>query len=274
MADTEVRYGFGANWKDFVEHSLNDERLAHAVDSLKKFLRVESLEGLTVMDIGCGSGLFSLSACLLGADRVIGFDYDPNSVSTSESLRARHSIPESRWTISRNSVLDEAFMTSLPQADIVYSWGVLHHTGEMWRAIDLAAGRVKPGGLFAIAIYNKVDRFPDKSSMWWKIKRAYTTGGPLVRLFFEACYITNFALTRLVTLRNPFPPMFDKEGSGRRGMDFIHDVRDWLGGFPYEYANAGEIFQYVYDKHGYQLVAMNTLEGNACNEHVFRRPLH
>lgn len=272
MEEPELRYGFGANWKSFVAHALNDRRVANAVDSLRALLRADSLAGRRVLDIGCGSGLFSLAACLLEAAEVQSFDLDPDSVAAAESLRAAHGIPEARWRIGLGSVLDEAFMAALEPADVVYSWGVLHHTGRMWRAIDLAASRVRPGGLFAIAIYNKVERVPDRSTMWWRIKRAYAGGGPMTRRAMEAVYVANHMLTRLVTLRNPFARLLDRAGRGRRGMEFMHDVRDWLGGFPYEFATAGEVFHHVHDTHGFELVALNTVEGNACNEFVFRRP--
>jgi SAM-dependent methyltransferase len=272
MTEKDIRYGFGANWRDFATTSLNDQRVRNAVDSVRTFLRTDRLDGRDVLDIGCGSGLFSLAACMLGARHVRAFDYDPDSVSTSEALRSRFGVPAEQWTIQHGSVLDEAFVASLPAADVVYSWGVLHHTGDMWRAIDLAATRVKPGGLFAIAIYNKVLRFPDRSDMWWRIKRAYASGGAPVRIGLEAAYVTHFVLTRLLTLRNPLRPMFDREGEGRRGMDFMHDVRDWLGGFPYEYATGGEVFHHVRETLGMELVGLTTVEGNACNEFVFRRP--
>jgi 2-polyprenyl-6-hydroxyphenyl methylase/3-demethylubiquinone-9 3-methyltransferase len=268
----ETRYEFGANWQSYVRHALNQQRVAHAVASLREFLEVEDLRGLKFLDIGCGSGLFSLAAHALGADRVESFDYDPQSVATTLELKARAGIPDSIWTVRRGSVLDPDFMATVAPADVVYSWGVLHHTGRMWDAIDAAAAQVAPGGRFAIAIYNRVDRFPDSSKMWWHIKRAYTRSPGFMRRIMEGVYVANFTLTRLVTLRNPLKPIFDREGSGRRGMDFMHDVRDWLGGFPYEYATSGEVFTHVHRRTGFALVKLVSWEGNACNELVFRRP--
>ena len=163
MATPELRYGFGANWKHYVETSLNEARIANAVQSLRDLLALETLRGETFLDIGCGSGLFSLAACRLDAARVISFDFDADSVRTSQWLRERERIPEARWSIQQGSVLDPAFMASLPEVAILYSWGVLHHTGRMWDAIDAAAAKVAPGGRFAISIYNRVERKPDLS---------------------------------------------------------------------------------------------------------------
>lgn len=272
MAAQELRYGFGANWKDYVEGSLNEQRIANAVRSMQDLLALDNLQGRTLLDIGCGSGLFSLAACRLRADRVVSFDFDADSVRTSQWLRDRERIPEDRWAISQGSVLDPAFMARIPQVDIVYSWGVLHHTGRMWDAIDAAAAKVTPGGRFAISIYNRVERKPDSSAMWWKIKRAYNRSPAPVRSLMEAAYIANHAATRLLTLRNPFRVYGDQAGEGRRGMDFVHDVRDWLGGFPYEYATAGELFEYVRKKHGFVLERLRTGDGNICNEFLFVTP--
>jgi 2-polyprenyl-6-hydroxyphenyl methylase/3-demethylubiquinone-9 3-methyltransferase len=272
MSVTEIRYAFGANWASFVARALNERRVANAVDSLKRLLGSETLEGRTFLDVGCGSGLFSLAACLLGATRVVSFDYDPNSVETSRSLRARFEIPEERWSIQRGSVLDPAFLATLEPADVLYSWGVLHHTGAMWEAIDAAAGRVKPGGLFALSIYNKVERFPDSSAMWWRIKRFYNRSPGAVRALMEWAYVSRYVAVRLVSLRNPFAELADDRGDGKRGMDFWHDMHDWLGGFPYEFATAGEVFGHVHGRLGLTLEALVTCDGNVCNEFVFRRP--
>jgi 2-polyprenyl-6-hydroxyphenyl methylase/3-demethylubiquinone-9 3-methyltransferase len=238
---------------------------------MRVLLGLETLRGETLLDIGCGSGLFSLAACRLEAARVISFDFDPDSVSTSRTLREREGISEARWAIERGSVLDPVFMAKIPRCPIVYSWGVLHHTGRMWDAIDAGIERVAPGGRFAISIYNRVDRKPDSSAMWWKIKRLYNRSPRPVRSLMEATYIANYMATRVITLRNPFRAQVDTSGAGRRGMDFRHDVRDWLGGFPYEFATAGEVFEYVHRKHGVQLERLRTGDGNLCNEFLFVR---
>jgi 2-polyprenyl-6-hydroxyphenyl methylase/3-demethylubiquinone-9 3-methyltransferase len=272
MSTDELRFQFGHNWKHFVAESLNDERIAHAVSSVQSLLGLESLAGRTFLDIGCGSGLFSLAATRLGADRVISFDFDPESVETARKLRDQAGASPTDWRIEQGSVLDPAFMAGLPRAEVVYSWGVLHHTGRMWDAVDAAIERVTPGGLFAMSIYNKVERKPDSSAMWWKVKRLYNRSPAPVRGLMETAYVANYMAARLVTLRNPVRAIADGSGAGRRGMDFRHDVRDWLGGFPYEYASAGEIFEYVHSKHALRLERLRTCDGNACNEFVFSRP--
>lgn len=141
-SDGERRFRFGANWKRFLR-SLTPERLATAEDSLRHALGVDDLRGKRFLDIGCGSGLFSLSAARLGAS-VHSFDYDQDSVECALDLRARYA-PEAEWSIERGDALDRGYLGGLGTFDVVYSWGVLHHTGDLWSALDNALIPLEPG---------------------------------------------------------------------------------------------------------------------------------
>ncbi len=272
MAEKDVRFAFGENWQSFVDTVLNTQRVLKAADSLRRMLTVDHLRGRSFLDIGCGSGLFSLAACLLGAEQIVAFDYDPDSVRASTAVRTRATVPDDRWRILQGSILDTAFLEHIDSADVVYSWGVLHHTGDMWRAIDNAVSKVKPEGVLALAIYNNVERGLGGSPMWWQIKRTYNASPQPLRRFMESGYAAAFMLQHMMSLRNPLKPIFDYSNESGRGMDFWHDVRDWLGGFPYEYATAGVVFNYLHCKYGLQLEYLNTHDGHGCNEFTFRRP--
>ena len=167
--DTSSRFEFGANWAQFLA-LLNDERIDAAVDSLKEFLGVDSLQGKRFLDIGSGSGLFSLAARRLGAV-VTSFDFDPQSVACTRELKRRYFPDDDQWRIEQGSALDKDYLDGLGKFDVVYSWGVLHHTGAMWLGIENAIGRVKEeGGKLFIAIYNDQGW---KSHLWWFIKSFY-----------------------------------------------------------------------------------------------------
>src|SRR5436305_7602592 len=145
-----ARFEFGENWARFLE-LLDDGRIARAEESLKAMLEVESLAGRSFLDIGSGSGLFSLAARRLGA-RVHSFDFDPQSVACTRELRRRFFNEDPTWTIDEASALDEDYVRALGLFDVVYSWGVLHHTGQMWRALENARLPVAAGGKLFIAI--------------------------------------------------------------------------------------------------------------------------
>lgn len=264
MANAEIRFRFGRNWRHFVAHAVDDRRIATARDSMRRLLGMESLEGRVVVDIGCGSGLFSLSAIQLGARQVVGFDYDEDSVRASTTIREAQGVSAERWRITQGSVLDEAFMASLPRAEVVYAWGVLHHTGRMWDAIRNAAMVVAPAGLFAIAIYNRVGT----SALWARIKRLYCQSPMVLQWLAEATYLTAYAGGLTLTGRNPVRVF--REYRERRGMSLWHDVRDWLGGYPYEYATVSEIFDFVRPL-GFKLIRVVSTNRTGCNEFVFER---
>jgi 2-polyprenyl-6-hydroxyphenyl methylase/3-demethylubiquinone-9 3-methyltransferase len=166
------RFAFGQNWQSYLR-VLTEDRIAAAVASLEGMLGADRIAGATFLDVGSGSGLSSLAANRLGAARIHSFDFDRDSVACTEAVRGRHGSPRAAWTVEQGSALDDGYLASLGQWDIVYSWGVLHHTGDMWTAIDRVSRLVRPGGTLFIAIYN--DQGPI-SKVWTRVKRLYNAG--------------------------------------------------------------------------------------------------
>ncbi len=266
--DGEKRFQFGENWNNFVV-SINDQRIDASIASLRSMLRVSRLDDRTFLDIGCGSGLASLSAWKLGAV-VHSFDYDKLSVACTQGLRSRFGDGENRWTIEQGSALDEAYLQCLGQFDVVYSWGVLHHTGNMNRAIELAAARVSPNGLLYIAIYQDQG---SASRRWSIIKRTYHRLPQLLQPVWVAVvamtYELKFAIARLIRGRNPLPFQDWKQKANDRGMSAWHDWVDWVGGWPFEVASPDDIINPLIAK-GFQLQRIKTVgNGWGCNEYVF-----
>ncbi|MEO8140514.1 MAG: class I SAM-dependent methyltransferase [Gemmatimonadota bacterium] len=262
------RFEFGANWSRFLQH-LTDQRIGEAERSLRELLGSATLTGKTFLDIGSGSGLFSLAARRLGA-HVTSVDFDPQSVGCTESLRARYFADDRDWRVAEGSVLDEAMLASLGEFDVVYSWGVLHHTGAMWQAIENAARRVAPGGLFCIAIYNYQVYW---SAYYTALKRGYVAAPRGLKWTISGPYIVGQVLKGLAKdllfLRNPMTRYRVKVHS--RGMSMWYDWIDWIGGYPFEVARPEEVFEFVRTR-GFSLERLTTCGGgHGCNEFLFRR---
>jgi 2-polyprenyl-6-hydroxyphenyl methylase/3-demethylubiquinone-9 3-methyltransferase len=260
------RFEFGKNWKQFIE-LLDDRRIATAEQSLRQMLEVKDLAGKTFLDIGSGSGLFSLVACRLGA-RVHSFDYDPQSVACTKELRRRYSFDDSMWTVEQGSVLDISYLNSLGKYDIVLSWGVLHHTGAMWQAFDNVARLVAERGKLFIAIYND----QGKSSQYWlTVKRLYNSlPNPLRFLILWPAFVRLWGPTtfRDFVRGHPFHT-WRTYGKNERGMSPWRDVVDWVGGYPFEVAKPEEVVTF-FGKKGFFLFKLKTCGvGHGCNEFVF-----
>ncbi len=267
MTQDDMRFGFGRNWAEFIDAHFNEQRIQEAQDHLLRFLHLSSLEGRTFLDIGCGSGLHSLAALRAGAARILSFDYDPDSVRTTQHLRTFAGEP-SHWTVLQGSVLDKTFMQSLEPADIVYSWGVLHHTGQMWQAIENAANPMKPDGVFYIALYT-TDVYLDPTPEYWlRIKRTYNNAGAWKKRAMEWQYAWRATiLPDLRCGRNPLRTIRSYVDS--RGMSYWTDVRDWLGGYPMEFAGIEETKKFCRDRLGLEM--LNISAGQANTEYLFRR---
>lgn len=263
------RFAFGKNWGRFLS-TLNERRILAACGSVRELLGIETLEGKSFLDVGSGSGLFSLAAMRLGAKEVFSFDYDPASVACGNELKRRYFPGNSRWRISEGSVLDAAFTESLGPWDVVYSWGVLHHTGKMWTAMENVRELVDAGGTLVLAIYNDQG---GKSVRWRRIKKLYCrTPGPLRAILYfpiPLYYEMKWMIADIAHARIPFRNWF---GQGERGMSPYHDWIDWLGGYPFEVAKPEEVFSF-FQRSGFVLEKLVThLGGWANNEYVFRKP--
>lgn len=226
------RFAFGKNWANFLK-LLDAHRVEQAEQSLREKLLVTNLTGKNFLDVGCGSGLFSLAARRLGAS-VHSFDFDPQAVACANELKCRFFGNDSEWKIEHGTALDERYLATLGQFDVVYSWGVLHHTGSMYQAFQNIIPLVNSKGLLFISIYNDQGLI---SKYWSLIKRIYNKNmlGRWLILVIHAPYLigTRF-LFRVLTGGLQL----------ERGMSLWHDMIDWLGGFPFEVAKPESIFHF------------------------------
>ncbi len=266
---TGERFEFGKNWAWFLG-TLNDDKIEKAIKSLQGNLETESLANKSFLDIGSGSGLFSLAARRLGA-RVYSFDYDPNSVACTAELKRRYFPDDNSWIVETGSALDKVYLRSLGQFDVVYSWGVLHHTGDMWTALTNAALPVARGGKLFIAIYNDQGT---ASRRWTKVKKLYNRlpNGTKFLVVWPSFWVLNWRTIVKDGLHGkPFKKFQDHGKKNQRGMSFRQDLIDWVGGYPFEVAKPEQIFDF-YRERGFGLTRLHTCGGSlGCNEFVFER---
>lgn len=261
MEQKLITFSFGQNWKSYLQ-TLSDESIQLALGDIDDWLGRESVVGKTVLDIGCGSGIHSLCFYLLGAMEIVSFDVDPHSVEATRSLWEKSGRP-SNWKILPGSILDKDFIKGLGTFEIVYSWGVLHHTGAMWEAIETACSLVMGQGLYWIALYVKGPNYTNHLAL----KQSYNRASETNKKFIAAREISKVMWRRLMSRQNPFTWNQKKE----RGMTVYHDLIDWLGGLPYEVAGADEVVEFC-ERRGFVLEKIHRGYEGGPNIFLFSLP--
>lgn len=250
-------FSFGENWQSFLRQA-DSEAFAAARSDIERWLGDGWLKGKRVLDIGSGSGIHSFCMLELGASAVVSIDIDPASVAATSSLHQRAGSP-ANWTVTHGSVLDAGFMAGLGTFDLVYAWGVLHHTGAMWQALERAAGCVGDGGLLWLALYTAGGGYARDLAL----KQRYNRSGRIGRRLMELREIVRLMRIRLNAHQNPF----SWNTRGVRGMDPYHDIVDWLGGLPYEVASADELVRWARGR-GFVLERIDPTHERCCSGYL------
>ncbi len=225
-------FSFGFNWLDYVKTRLNNEIIEAHVNDLKTIYDKAGidLKNKSVFDIGCGSGLSSLSFAKLGASKIVGIDVDPYSVEASNYTKDNFLNNRIEWDIHHHSILSELLHPE-QSFDIVYSWGVLHHTGDMWNAIRNAVKNVRVGGFFHVALYRSGPTYNQHLTDKFKFT--------LASMEEKMSTLYNYKHLK----KNPW-------AINNRGMNKFHDALDWLGGLPYEVCDP-EVLNIWLSKYGF-----------------------
>ncbi len=259
-----ARFEFGQNWADYLS-LVSDDTLEKAQRSFEEFTGLHSLQDKSFLDLGCGSGIHSLVAYRLHADPLVSFDYDTESVETCRRLQSSQAPEAKHWSITQGDVLDKAFLGRLGTFDYVYSWGVLHHTGRLWEAVQNAQFLVAPDGFLHVAIYNK-----HWTSWGWKcVKALYVHSPKGVQSSWLALYVA-WERMKLWLRHRGRTAAWIEQYTKDRGMLWRTNLRDWLGGYPYEYATVPEVTTFLLAR-GFKTLKVAPNRGTGCSEFLFQR---
>lgn len=246
-------FSFGFNWVDYVKTRMSEDIISMHQTNLKSLYDSIgiSLEEKSVFDIGSGSGLSSISFARLGASTITSMDIDSFSVEATAYTKNKFwNNSDIQWNIYQRSILDGIPIPDESQ-DIVYSWGVLHHTGDMWNAIRNSIKAVKPGGIFHVALYRSGSKF--SKSLDEKYRFKFADKETKIQMLY------NRAGQKINHIKKD------------RGMNKFHDALDWLGGLPYDVADPEVLFSWLKEKHGFEVLYFRDRNGGGNFTGILRK---
>ena len=250
-ARSDISFSFGENWLQFLD-GIDDIAIGEADRDIELWLGPHIADA-RIVDIGSGSGLSSLCLHRRGCRHLISFDADPKSVAATSELAKREGDPPN-WSIRHGSILDATLVERLGKFDIVHSWGVLHHTGDMWTALANAASLCHEGGHLFISIYAGGPRYAEHLELKRRYNRCDAAGKQkMIERALESVSIKRAKSTRRA-----------------RGMTVYHDMVDWLGGLPYEVAHVSEILWFCMSR-GFQPLRVFEKREGGCSVFLLRR---
>ncbi len=115
------------------------------------FARFDEAAGKCILEIGIGAGSDFIEWCRR-ADHATGVDLTEAGVALTAERLALEGVSDSKFTLTTADA--EALPFSNASFDIVYSWGVLHHTPHTQKAYREALRVLKPGGVARTMVYH------------------------------------------------------------------------------------------------------------------------
>ena len=117
---------FGKLWKERMKNNFLDSRKVLLDSFIKNNFDLNFLKGKNVLDMGCGSGRFTLALASMGVKKAVGVDLGSEGIEIAKRNAKINNIKNARFI--RASVLDLPFKDE--SFDFVFCKGVLHHTGN------------------------------------------------------------------------------------------------------------------------------------------------
>lgn len=195
--DKVVRAEFSREWFDEIDARFVDaaRHFAHDERPFGRIIPFDAITGKKVLEIGCGMGLHTELMARAGAE-VTALDISPKSVAATKARLALKGL-----TADVREV-DAETLDIQNEYDLIWSWGVIHHSSRTGRVLRNLYGALKPGAQLRFMVYS-LDGAEAYAVMMSQYMFGFWRGKSLDELLwghtdgFLARYFTKDSLTNL-----------------------------------------------------------------------------